>query len=123
MSFVLTYNGQTFLSSYTVNFYALRFLAEKGKKKVSPAETSFGKKKPLLIFSFLTYHYFKKMTSQNSIFRQQQQLYKSSHYFGKPKSPPFYSAPISPSQQEDLPSKGINEFSIIFCQSLLKKIN
>ncbi|KAG2224103.1 hypothetical protein INT45_004984 [Circinella minor] len=46
------------------------------------------------------------MTSQNSIFRQQQQLYKSSHYFGKPKSPTFYSTPISPSQQEDLPSKG-----------------
>ncbi|KAI9277278.1 hypothetical protein BDA99DRAFT_532348 [Phascolomyces articulosus] len=46
------------------------------------------------------------MTSQNTIFRQGQQLYKSSHYFGKPKSPSFYSTPISPSHQEDLPSKG-----------------
>ncbi|KAI9493174.1 hypothetical protein BDB00DRAFT_824681 [Zychaea mexicana] len=46
------------------------------------------------------------MTSQNSIFRQQQQLYKSSHYFGKPKTPAFYSAPISPLHQEDLQTKG-----------------
>lgn len=30
------------------------------------------------------------MASQNTLFRQQQQLYRSSHYFGKPKSPPLY---------------------------------
>ncbi|KAI8146666.1 hypothetical protein BJV82DRAFT_665622 [Fennellomyces sp. T-0311] len=46
------------------------------------------------------------MASQNTIFRQQQQLYKSSHYFGKPKAPAFYTTPISPLHQEDLASKG-----------------
>lgn len=40
--------------------------------------------------SFSSSSSFSTMASQNTLFRQQQQLYRSSHYFGKPKSPPLY---------------------------------
>ncbi|CAO3599795.1 unnamed protein product [Absidia cylindrospora] len=35
-------------------------------------------------------------SSQNSIFRQQQHLYRSSHYMAKAKQPSFYTPPTTP---------------------------
>ncbi|KAI7879465.1 hypothetical protein K492DRAFT_163786 [Lichtheimia hyalospora FSU 10163] len=46
------------------------------------------------------------MASQNTLFRQQQQLYRSSHYFGKPRSPPLYVEQADSYNANDQQGKG-----------------
>ncbi|KAI8376298.1 Cut8 six-helix bundle-domain-containing protein [Radiomyces spectabilis] len=56
-----------------------------------------------VVFSFFFSHHFVMSSpqSQNNVFRQQQHLYRSSHYLAKSKSPPVYTPPVASEASSD----------------------